>query len=137
MVAYTGTSQHLGTSALIFYNSMLSLPFLIIASLAAGEWEAVAAHPHILEPQFLLTLFICLSFGNLLTYTQFLCTEKNSALTTTVVGQLKVVISTLIGWALWGGSFNLMHLSGTALNTLGGVFYVHSKHLESKRRQNH
>jgi len=54
------------------------------------EMEAVRSFIHWEEPQFLLSFCMAACMGSILNYSIFLCTLYNSALTTTVVGCLKV-----------------------------------------------
>lgn len=54
------------------------------------EMEAVRSFIHWNEPQFLLSFCLAAGMGSILNYSIFLCTLYNSALTTTVVGCLKV-----------------------------------------------
>ncbi len=62
--------------------------------------------------------------GCLLNYALFLCTNLNSALTTTIVGVLKSVVAVVLGFFLLGGvKFNAVNVIGIALNTVGGVWY--------------
>lgn len=54
------------------------------------EMEAVRSFTHWNEPRFLLSFCLAAGMGSILNYSIFLCTLYNSALTTTVVGCLKV-----------------------------------------------
>lgn len=70
--------------------------------------------------------------GVLLNYSLFLCTEKNSALTTSLVGVLKSVLQTVIGIFTFGGiKFNILNSFGLSLNLFGGVLYTYVKYQEN------
>ena len=72
--------------------------------------------------------------GALLNFSLFLCTLANSALTTTVVGVLKGVASTLLGFFLLGGvKMSGMHVAGIAANTAGGIAYTVASQAEKRR----
>ena len=49
------------------------------------------------DSRFLPTLIMVVLSGCLLNYSMFLCTTVNSALTTTCVGVVKSVVTTIIG----------------------------------------
>lgn len=61
-----------------------------VLSMRQEEMEAVRSFIHWEEPQFLLSFCLAAGMGSILNYSIFLCTLYNSALTTTVVGCLKV-----------------------------------------------
>jgi solute carrier family 35 protein len=61
-----------------------------VLSMRQEEMEAVRNFIHWEEPQFLLSFCLAAGMGSILNYSIFLCTLYNSALTTTVVGCLKV-----------------------------------------------
>jgi solute carrier family 35 protein len=86
-----------------------------------------------------LALFItALLAGMLLNYALFLCTLTNSALTTTVVGVLKGVASTLLGFFLLGGvKLSALHVAGITINTSGGVAYTCVTFQEKQLRRLH
>lgn len=85
---------------------------------------------------FIATFVVALLVGMLLNYALFLCTLANSALTTTVVGVLKGVASTLLGFFLLGGvKLSALHVAGIAVNTTGGVAYTWVTYLEKQRRR--
>jgi solute carrier family 35 protein len=62
----------------------------------------------------------------------FLCTTTNSALTTTIVGQLKNVFTIIFGFFLLGGAeLHFLNALGLVLNSIGGVGYSAVKYQES------
>lgn len=97
----------------------------------------------ILESSIFIFLFLLLDFGFiayftiqvvigvLLNYSLFWCTASNSALTTSLVGVLKSILQTAIGFFTFGGvKFNAINISGIGFNVLGGIMYTYAKHTE-------
>ena len=83
------------------------------------------------DPWGLAVLALCLPLGMLLNFALFLCTTTNSALTTTIVGVLKGVASTTLGFVLLGGAhLTGAGVAGVVLNTAGGVAYTAVKYRE-------
>ncbi|KAF6158958.1 hypothetical protein GIB67_042039 [Kingdonia uniflora] len=82
---------------------------------------------------FFMVLIISLVMGIVLNYIMFLCTIINSVLTTTIVGVLKGVGSTTLGFVLLGG-VQALNLTGLIINTTGGLWYSYAKF--QQRRSN-
>lgn len=86
---------------LLLYNSILSLPVLLVLIFVTGEVytsvPAIFTTASSRGSYFLFNLVISLFMGVLLNYSLFLCTLVNSALTTTVIGALKGVVAT-VSW---------------------------------------
>ena len=68
-----------------------------LLALRTEELEKVRQFEHWGEPNFLVSFLLASAMGSILNYSIFLCTLYNSALTTTVVGCLKNVLTTYIG----------------------------------------
>lgn len=84
-----------------------------------------------LDPAFLSCFAVQISMGVLLNYSLFLCTEKNSALTTSLIGVLKSILQTIVGVFTFGGiDFTPWIISGLGLNMFGGVLYTYAKYRE-------
>ncbi|KAB1204449.1 hypothetical protein CJ030_MR8G028155 [Morella rubra] len=97
LVEKSGAEDGLSSVEIMFYNSILSLPFLLFLIIATGEFpnslSLLFAKSNSLY--FLVILILSLVMGIVLNFTMFLCTIVNSALTTTIVGVLKGVGSTV------------------------------------------
>ena len=131
-----------GTAELLNYNAALSMPFLFVMMLVLGEANVLS---ETLEAgvvtaggqlPFVALTALCSLLGVVLNYALFLCTLYNSALATTVVGVLKGVVATLLGFFFLGGvPFHVVNLAGITMNMVGGVWYTVIKYQEKKRRQ--
>ncbi|XP_074648487.1 uncharacterized protein LOC141903967 [Tubulanus polymorphus] len=114
--------------------SINTLPVLILWAIFKREltgimnfFEEASTVP--LTVYILISLMI--SVGALLNYSMFLCTTYNSALTTSVVGIIKSVLSTIIGMFSFGGvAVNTPTAIGIGANLVGGVLYTIAKYHE-------
>ncbi|MQL85549.1 hypothetical protein Taro_018070 [Colocasia esculenta] len=171
LVEKSGAEDGLSSVELMFYNSLLSIPFLIFLIIATGEF------PHSLYLLFekvcifsnsSATLpFLCWEFCNSTPFTTLLlphfCNENDElksagpefgstklkfdishgcgedgkdALTTTIVGVLKGVGSTTLGFVLLGGvQVHALNVTGLVINTAGGLWYSYAKYRQKKVKQ--
>ena len=123
--AKAGMSSH----ELLLYNSLLSVPFLLLVCALNGELATAPASLARLARTGglagLATLAAAVFLGVLLNFSIFMCTRVNSALTTTIVGILKGVATTALGFLFLGGvrDATWLLLAGLALNSVGGSWY--------------
>ncbi|KAG6643938.1 UDP-galactose/UDP-glucose transporter 7-like isoform X2 [Carya illinoinensis] len=137
LVEKSGAEDGLSSVEIMFYNSMLSLPFLLFLIIATGEFpnslSLLFAKSNSLY--FLAILILSLVMGIALNFTMFLCTIVNSALTTTIVGVLKGVGSTTLGFVLLGGvQVHALNITGLVINSAGGVWYSYAKYQQKKNK---
>lgn len=135
MVEKSGAEDGLSSMEIMFYNSFLSLPFLLFLIIATREFPNSLSLLFIKSSSvtFLVIFVASLIMGIALNYTMFLCTIVNSALTTTIVGVLKGVGSTTLGFVLLGGvEVHALNVTGLVINTVGGVWYSYAKYQEKK-----
>ena len=138
LVERTGAERGVGSVELLMYNSVISIPVLLFLVVARGEvqpaWEdfhsAWAA-----SGWFPLLFALCGVMGCFLNFSLFLCTMNNSALTTTIVGVLKGVLVTSLGFFFLrdGATFSFLNILGITMNTAGGAWYTWKKYTLSKR----
>lgn len=127
-VERSGSEKGYSSNELLVYNALLSLPVLMLLTLATGEIQlsllALVDLTHS-SPHFLAIFIASLLMGVLLNYSLFLCTQTNSALATSIVGALRSVLGTVLGFFLLGGvKATVFIIVGTAMNTAGGVWYT-------------
>ncbi|XP_028781229.1 UDP-galactose/UDP-glucose transporter 7-like isoform X1 [Neltuma alba] len=137
LVERSGAEDGLSSVEIMFYNSFLSLPFLMFLIIATGEFpdslSVLLAKCSSLS--FIVILILSLVMGIALNYTMFLCTVVNSALTTTIVGVLKGVGSTTLGFVLLGGvQVHALNVTGLVINTAGGVWYSYAKYMQKMNK---
>ncbi|KAJ3695402.1 hypothetical protein LUZ60_000779 [Juncus effusus] len=136
LVEKSGAEDGLSSIELMFYNGLLSLPFLLFVIIATGEFpnSLSVLSDKAVSAGFIVILILSLVMGIVLNFTMFLCTIVNSALTTTIVGVLKGVGSTTLGFVLLGGvKVHALNVSGLVINTLGGVWYSFAKYQQKKK----
>ncbi|XP_010278061.1 PREDICTED: putative UDP-sugar transporter DDB_G0278631 [Nelumbo nucifera] len=137
LVEKSGAEDGLSSVELMFYNGFLSFPFLFFLIIATGEFpnslSLLFAKANSFS--FLAMLILSLVMGIVLNFTMFLCTIVNSALTTTIVGVLKGVGSTTLGFVLLGGvQVHALNVTGLVINTAGGVWYSYAKYQQKKNK---
>ncbi|XP_031276438.1 UDP-galactose/UDP-glucose transporter 7 isoform X2 [Pistacia vera] len=137
LVEKSGAEDGLSSVEIMFYNSFLSLPFLLFLILITGEFpnslSLLIAKSYSFT--FLVILTLSLVMGIVLNFTMFLCTIVNSALTTTIVGVLKGVGSTTLGFVVLGGvQVHTLNVTGLVINTAGGVWYSYAKYHQKKNK---
>lgn len=137
LVEKSGAEDGLSSIEIMFYNSVLSLPVLLLLIIITGEFPASLSLLFAKSGSFsfMSILVLSLVMGIVLNFTMFLCTIVNSALTTTIVGVLKGVGSTTLGFILLGGvQVHALNVSGLAINTAGGVWYSIAKYRQKKSK---
>lgn len=114
----------------LYITSYNTIPIFIIISIL-HEAEGIAQYEKFSDFGFILCFIIQVVAGVLLNYSLFLCTAKNSALTTSLVGILKSILQTAIGFFTFGGvKLNSFNIFGIGLNMFGGIMYTYSKYIE-------
>ena len=127
------TQDKLTTAHSLYLNSYNTLPFLVLYAALSGELQRAAAFPSYSELGFVLLTLTVVSMGCLLNYSMFLCTNLNSALTTTIVGGMKGVAQTVIGVFTFGGmDVNEFSVVGMTVNASGGLLYAFFKFKQQK-----
>lgn len=128
----TGAEKGLSTLTVLHTNNVNCIPFLLIYTLCNKELLAALRFDGYYVIEFQAALFLDIGMGCILSYSLFLCTTMNSALTTSLVGVVKGVLTTIIGFYTFGGvAATSLTLIGVSLNTLGGAFYSYAKYSEN------
>lgn len=87
---FRNSAQELGKYGLLYYNCLFMLAPMVALCVYLGEFERVQSFAGWSEPGFVVAYLSSCVMGFVLMYSTVLCTSYNSALTTTIVGCLKV-----------------------------------------------
>ena len=110
----------------LFLNSLLSaIGVSIFILLVPGELQRVQKFDMWSNNGFVVYLVFASLMGSVLNLAIFLCTSTNSALTTTVVGCLKHVLTTYLGMFIGGDYiFSWLSFLGINLSIAGSLIYA-------------
>lgn len=109
-------------------NCYNCLPMFAIGSIITVEPLRLANYSNLGDFGFICCLLLVVVLGSILNYSLFLSTSLNSALTTSLIGVLKSVLQTIIGFFTFGGvAYSPVNVTGIVLNSLGGAFYTYAK----------
>ncbi|KAK2080194.1 hypothetical protein QBZ16_000047 [Prototheca wickerhamii] len=135
LVKGTPASSGLTTTGMLFYNSALSLPPLALAAWARGELAAAAAFPLLASPRFQAALTIASALGLTINHSTLLCTRVNEPLATSVAGNLKNVLMTLVGTVAFGDFvYDPLNALGLAASMAGAVWYATRSAFKARQR---
>lgn len=113
---------------LVFYNGITALPIALVGALLRDEFTAAAQYEHIWNPGFHLSVLTASALGCFMTYIVLLCATVNSPTVTSVTGNLKDVVATLVGALLFPGfEPTLLKVSGLLVSFTGGGLFTYAK----------
>jgi len=132
-VQKTGVESGVSALSVLHLNSINCMPFLFAYSSLSGNLTTAIYFDGNSNPQFVMAFLLDITFGCVLNYSLFLCATMNSALTTSLVGVVKSVLTTFIGFFTFGGvPVTFLTVFGIFLNTFGGILYSYAKYVEKK-----
>jgi solute carrier family 35 protein len=115
----------IGPFGIMYYQSLTALPLCLFLAFATGEFSTLLAFEHLGSFVFWLALFIASVIGLLLSYSSLLCTTYNSPLTTSITGNAKDVVLTIVGAMLFPGfTATLLSVGGLLLSFFGSAMYT-------------
>uniref|UniRef100_A0A224Z7N4 Udp glucuronic acid/udp n acetylgalactosamine transporter n=1 Tax=Rhipicephalus zambeziensis TaxID=60191 RepID=A0A224Z7N4_9ACAR len=121
---------------LLFYNALLMVAPLCFLSWAIGDLTMALEFPRWLEPGFLGAFLCSCLMGFMIMYATVLCTAYNSALTTTIIGCLKNIMTTYVGMYVGGDYiFNLSNFVGLNISVGGSLLYSYLTFIQKQSNQ--
>lgn len=112
----------------MFYNSLLMIVPAITLAWIVGDLRSAYNYKHWMNPFFFTQFFASCFMGFVLTYSSFLCTQYNSALTTAMVGCFKNVFVSYLGMLpIIGGDYvySTLNCIGINISVIGSIYYTY------------
>ncbi|KAL6221292.1 hypothetical protein ACLB2K_009043 [Fragaria x ananassa] len=111
-IAHIGKSSGLSTFGLMWCNGIICGPVLLFWTSIRGDLTGMMNFPDLFSPGFQAAMLLSCVMAFSINYCVFWNTTLNSALTQTICGNLKDLLTIGLGWLLFGGlPFNLRDIS--------------------------
>jgi len=134
--SYNPNAKAANAMTILYVNSVNCLPIISVLVILSGELTLMQGYPHWHEPGFIVALVFTTAFACVFSYSIFLCTTVNSALTTACVGVIKSALTTIIGMYTFGGvAATPLLIIGQLINLSGGSIYTWEKYRIQQKRQ--
>ena len=118
------TQQRVSKLSLLYYNALFSVFFMLAIFAATGEHRSALSFERWTSTAFCTQFLMACGLGPVLQFSIFLCTNKNSALTTTVVGCLKNVLVVYLGFFVGGDYvFSFWNFTGIQISVVASLVY--------------
>jgi len=125
LIMVKNTNKGLTTTRMLFYNATISIPMLLMAVLATGEFPAMRSAPQLQSGEFMVVLFLASALGLTINHSTFLCTRVNEPLMTSTCGNIKNGAMTVIGAIAFPDFiFDARNAAGLGLSMAGAIFYA-------------
>jgi len=107
---------------------MTALPITLLGATLLGEWSYTMTFEHVHDISFWISVVIASFAGVFITYIVFLCTTVNGPLVTSITGNAKDILQTVLGALLFNDFIpTVKNVSGILVSFLGAGLFSYLK----------
>ncbi len=118
-------NQEIGKYGLLYYCALFMSPFCFLIVWLTGDLNKAINYDNWSNIAFLSLFALSCLMGFILIYSVMLCTQHNSALTTTIIGTLKNILVTYLGMFIGGDYvYSLENFIGINVSVLASLMYT-------------
>ena len=127
VVAVTSDGKKLNEFSMVFYNNLLSLPFLAVMMAGTGELHRVWYEPDLTNPQFLLVAVFSGILGFCISFTSLWFISTTTPTIYSLVGSLNKIPLAFIGLFLFAAPWSMPNLASISVGLAAGVVFAIAK----------
>ena len=107
---------------------MTALPLTLVGATVMGEWRYTAEFEHAADSRFWVSVVLASCAGVFITYIVFLCTTVNGPLVTSITGNAKDIVQTVLGAVLFADFVpTVQNVAGILLSFCGAGYFSYIK----------
>lgn len=119
---------------LLYYTALMGFPLVAFLLVTTGEMAhvlvAFRTQPELMSWRFLASLLLTATGAFAVNFSTSLCTHVTSPLTTSVAGQVKNVLQTILGFFSWGFVPTVTNIVGLLIALGAQVWFAYLKYSE-------
>jgi len=111
----------------VLYNNVLSVPMLLVAAAANGEFATILGEPALHNPRFQAAACLSAICGFMISFCSLWFLSTTTATTYSLVGSLNKLPIAVLGLLFFDSSWDSKNLASISVGLIAGIVFVRAK----------